>query len=89
MVPAERVTELERVAELERVTELERVAELEREAPDALTTDERVDAPERDTDEPADLVARDSALLRADPPLRPRETVLWEAAPRALKLSTR
>ena len=68
--------------------ETARVAAAEREAPEGrATTDERADAPERETERPADLVARESASLR-DAAL-PRDTTLWEAAPRAPKLPSR
>jgi hypothetical protein len=53
-----------------------------------LTTEERVDAPEPpDRDRPADLVARESAALREAE--RPRDTTLWDAAPRVPKLPSR
>ena len=76
--------------EAERVTPLEtaRVAAEEREAPEErVTTEERVEAPEPDRDLPADLVARDRAALREA--VRPRDTTLWEAAPRVPKLPSR
>jgi hypothetical protein len=73
--------EAERAAPLETA----RVATEEREAPDERgTTEERVEAPEPDRDLPTDLVARESAALREA--VRPRDTMLWEAAPRVPKL---
>jgi hypothetical protein len=78
------------VLELERVTPLEtaRVAAEEREAPEErVTTEERVEAPVPDSDLPTDLVALESAALREA--VRPRDTTLWEAAPRVPKLPSR
>ena len=75
------------VPEAARVTDVERVAADERVEPEERgTTEERVEAPE--TERPADLVARMRELLREADDVRPRDRVLREAAPRALKLST-
>ena len=88
---AERVLpERAELPEAERVTPLEtaRVTAEEREAPEErVATEERVEAPVPDRDLPADLVALESAALREA--VRPRDTTLWEAAPRVPKLPSR